>query len=171
METLIIIGLIILVIYLLSRNETEKESFNGTNSRKTSSYHHKNYQFNEDSPRAPKDPIITKVVGVTFENRQIIIKQLHIGEMLELVQEPENPYDPNAVKVISRSGEDIGYLNKRLAEEVQWYFDASWLSRYAEILDIIGDSSEGQNIGVVIKIYPPSLEEALFTDHLRYPRF
>jgi len=171
METLIIIGLFVLVIYLLIRNETKEGSFNRPSSSKTSNYQRKDNKINEDLPRAPKDPIITKIVGVTFENRQIIVKQLRVGEMLELVQEPDNIYDPNAVRVIRQSGEQVGYLNKNIAEEIQWYFDASWLHHEVEILDIIGKPSVGQSLGVLIKIFPPTLDEVLFFDEIRYPRF
>ena len=170
MEALVTIGLIVLVIYLISINVSKEKSSNSSNSNKTSKYTHKYYKFNEDYPRAPKDPIITKIVGVTFENRQDIIKRLSVGEMLKLVQQPDNIYDPNAVKVIRKSGEQIGYLKKEIAQDIQWYFDSSWVTHWAEVLDIIGKPSIGQSLGVVIKIYPPTLEEVLFFDDLKHPR-
>ncbi len=67
----------------------------------------------------------SKVVGVSKENedstsRQRIIKQEVAEEdALILEAEPTNPYDPNAVKVLSRLGNQIGYLNKEMAEKIK----------------------------------------------------
>ena len=40
------------------------------------------------------------------------------GEPLRFVADPGNPYDENAIKVLRSSGEQLGYLNKELAEEI-----------------------------------------------------
>lgn len=40
-----------------------------------------------------------KIVGVTFENRQNLIKKLQVNEELKLVREPNNLFDKNAVAV------------------------------------------------------------------------
>lgn len=66
----------------------------------------------------------TKVVGVSKDNqdgtsRQEIIKQEVAEEdKLSLEAEPSNPFDPNAIKVLSKNGNQIGYLNKEMAETV-----------------------------------------------------
>ena len=66
----------------------------------------------------------TKVVGVSKNNsdgssRQEIIKtEVQEEDKLQLLAEPENPYDPNAVMVLSKLGNQIGYLNKEIAERV-----------------------------------------------------
>ncbi len=51
----------------------------------------------------------TKVAGVTFEGRQDIIKGLHSGTDIMFERDPENKYDPNAVKVLAE-GKHIGFL-------------------------------------------------------------
>jgi len=67
----------------------------------------------------------TKVVGVSKDNedgtsRQAIIKaEVAEEDKLQLEAEPSNPYDPNAVKVLSPKGNQIGYLNKEMAETVK----------------------------------------------------
>ena len=67
----------------------------------------------------------TKVVGVSKENadgssRQDIIKvEVEEGDQLSLHAEPDNPYDPNAVQVLSKYGKQIGYLKKEMAEKVK----------------------------------------------------
>ena len=66
----------------------------------------------------------TKVVGVSKDNqdgssRQDIIKrEVAEDDKLLLEAEPENPYDPNAVKVLSKNSNQIGYLNKEMAETI-----------------------------------------------------
>ena len=51
----------------------------------------------------------TKVAGVTFEGRQDIIKGLRSGTDIMFERDPENKYDPNAVKVLAE-GKHIGFL-------------------------------------------------------------
>ena len=65
----------------------------------------------------------TKVVGVTHKNpngksRQSILKKCKPLELLELEHDDENPHDANAVRVCRGNGEQIGFLNARLASEV-----------------------------------------------------
>ncbi len=84
----------------------------------------------------------SKVVGVSKENpdgasRQEIIKnEVEEGDLLSLEVEPENEFDPNAIKVLSRTGNQIGYLSRETAErirsaiqnEVSITVKASWVS-------------------------------------------
>lgn len=63
--------------------------------------------------------VVLKAVGVTFANndgteRQDVIKQLNKGDNIVLVREPNNSYDPNAVKVITEYGQ-AGYIGKDYA--------------------------------------------------------
>ncbi len=72
------------------------------------------------------DEFFSKIAGVTHENsdgssRQQIIARCHAGERLILQAEPENPYDPHAVKVLRTNGEQLGFLGARLAAELQPY--------------------------------------------------
>ncbi len=53
-----------------------------------------------------------KVVGVTFENRQRVIRKLNLGDKLQFVLEPTNPYDRYAIKIVTMDGQDIGYVSK-----------------------------------------------------------
>lgn len=60
----------------------------------------------------------TKIVGVTFENRQEIIAKLSEGQILQLRREPQNNYDSNAIKLETSTGEMVGYLRAELAQEL-----------------------------------------------------
>lgn len=84
----------------------------------------------------------TKVVGVSMTNedgisRQDIIKrEVEEEDKLYIEPEPENEHDPNAVRVLSRNKNQIGYLNKEMAEtllpairnETDIRVKASWVS-------------------------------------------
>ena len=66
----------------------------------------------------------TKVAGVCFENddgthRQDILKKCEKGMRVNLIPEPDNPYDENAVKVVlENTSEQLGYLNRYQAPDI-----------------------------------------------------
>lgn len=84
----------------------------------------------------------SKVVGVSQENddgssrQEIIKREVLEGDKLSLEAEPNNPFDENAVKVLSKFSNQIGYLKKELAEKVKPAVDndteihvtASWVN-------------------------------------------
>jgi hypothetical protein len=51
-------------------------------------------------------------VGVSYDNRQEVIKRTAAGEPLLVVREPTNPVDRNAVAVLTIRGEQLGYVKK-----------------------------------------------------------
>jgi len=67
----------------------------------------------------------TKVVGVSKQNQdgssrqEFIRSEVAEDDKLNLEPEPGNPYDPNAVKVLSSKGNQIGYLSREMAEKVK----------------------------------------------------
>lgn len=84
----------------------------------------------------------SKVAGVSMDNpdgssRQDIIKrEVSEEDQLSLELETDNPHDPNAVKVLSKFGHQIGYLRRDVAEQVkpailneaEVHVKASWVS-------------------------------------------
>jgi len=79
----------------------------------------------------------TKVVGVTFEGRQEIIRRLTAGDALTLERQPANPVDPHAVRVLTRAGEQVGYLSARVAARLAPSMDSG--TRYtATVSQITG---------------------------------
>ncbi|MEM9338038.1 MAG: HIRAN domain-containing protein [Bacteroidota bacterium] len=84
----------------------------------------------------------SKVVGVSKLNddgssrQEIILREVQEGDALFLEAEPDNPYDANAVKVLSEKKNQIGYLSSSLAEKVKPAMDnqteiivrASWVN-------------------------------------------
>lgn len=64
-------------------------------------------------------PITTKLSGVTFGDAQNNIKTFGCEDIgsYALVREPENPHDPNAIRV-EVAGYFIGYIPKKIAKWV-----------------------------------------------------
>jgi hypothetical protein len=68
-----------------------------------------------------------KVAGTNHLNddgssRQAILSQCQPRDFLRLILEPDNPVDPDAVKVVRQDGKQIGYLPKRVAATMQTHF-------------------------------------------------
>lgn len=90
----------------------------------------------------------TRVAGVTYQNedgtsRKDIIAGLSSGDKLRLEREPDNKYDPNAVKVCALCGDtwkQIGYLPKDVAGEVSTALEAG--QKYSVILEDFGVSND-----------------------------
>lgn len=115
----------------------------------------------------PSIKMHTKVVGVTKVNedgrrrQEIISEDLYEGMDLVLEREPDNPYDPNAVAVLTSSyGDQVGYLNKDLAAELAPLMDDGQLVT-ATVADITGGELDGKTYGVNILITVLTKEETL----------
>ncbi len=94
------------------------------------------------------DDFFTKIVGVSFERRQDLIAGLSAGEPLDLVREPENPHDANAIQV--RYGSlQLGFVRREIAKHLVPNIDAG--DRYtAEVASVTGGGEK--NIGVNIHV-------------------
>jgi single-stranded-DNA-specific exonuclease len=94
------------------------------------------------------DNFYTKVFGVSFEGRQNIVAGLEKGDALDLVREPENPHDPNAIAV--RYGRlQLGYLRREIALQLAPNIDAG--ERYAATIGSITGGG-AKNVGVNIHV-------------------
>lgn len=74
----------------------------------------------------------TKLVGLQFRPPEVqeIVQGLEEGDNLELVREPTNPYDENAIRII-RDGEFLGFVaaSKAIntASEIAPFLDQGYL--------------------------------------------
>lgn len=95
------------------------------------------------------DCFYTKIAGVSFEGRQDKIRDLAPGQKLVLTREPENEFDPNAIKVTAPGSIDLGFLNARLAKQL-----APLLDEGREYNVIVTDVTGGNdsNFGVNVEI-------------------
>ena len=64
-------------------------------------------------------PITTKLSGVTFSDAQANVRTFGCEDIgsYELVREPDNPHDPNAIKV-QVAGHFLGYVPSKIARWV-----------------------------------------------------
>jgi single-stranded-DNA-specific exonuclease len=93
------------------------------------------------------------VVGVTFDNRQSILRQLSAGETLWLVREPDNAYDRNAIQVQRENGEAIGFLARGLAASLAPYLDRLEEPLPAIVAYLLGGEVLGVRINFTLPVY------------------
>jgi hypothetical protein len=93
------------------------------------------------------------VVGVTFDNRQSILRQLSEGETLWLVHEPDNVYDRNAIQVQRSDGDVIGFLARGLAASLAPYLDRLEYPIPATVAYILGGEVLGVRINFTLPVY------------------
>jgi hypothetical protein len=98
----------------------------------------------------PSIPPHFNVAGVTFEGRQNFIKNLNKDSVFFLVPEPDNEYDPNAVKVIADC-ECIGYVPRDLAPTVAWLLKHNRL-QVSPNGTVHGGFAEGISFGVKVEL-------------------
>ena len=58
--------------------------------------------------------VSVNVAGVTFDQRQELVKMMRVGNAVLLEQEPSNRFDPFAVAVYTLSGEKLGYVPRTM---------------------------------------------------------
>jgi hypothetical protein len=98
--------------------------------------------------------IFTKVVGVSYRNndgsdRRTIIRHCRVPAELQLVPEPNNPFDSNAIGVRRANGEPLGYLNQRLAADMhRWIGNGQhWV---AVLTGIMGN--DAKRVGAILAL-------------------
>ena len=93
-----------------------------------------------------QDQFYTKLVGVTFENRQELVEQLMAGQPLELRREQQNIHDENAIAVFA-DGAQVGYLKRNIARHLAPNFDQG-IGYTAMVVQVTGsaDTNWGANI-------------------------
>ena len=71
-------------------------------------------------------PIQTKLAGVTFDDCQGNIRQWGCPDIgtYAVIREPNNPHDPNAVRVSLFDIYDMGYLPRPVAQSIAPLLDA-----------------------------------------------
>lgn len=110
----------------------------------------------------------TKVVGVTFENRQYIVQTLEKMESsnkdsvdIELRRESDNQYDKNAIAVdvtyedpsfLTKKTRQMGYISKELAEDLAPEMDAGLEFMVVDYQTTGGyNKTRGVNLSIVRK--------------------
>lgn len=72
--------------------------------------------------------IRTSIAGVQHRDiaEQVRFRHLAEGERLLLLPEPDNSYDPNALKVLTEDKVFLGYVPARHCREALAHFDTCW---------------------------------------------
>ena len=100
--------------------------------------------------------IRTKVAGVGFRPNSVLAARYHYLKTgdgsLDLIREPTNQHDPNAVKVVyRRTGNQLGYVKRSLAERIASHLD-SGMKADASILQFTGGTQDKKNVGINIEL-------------------
>ena len=96
-----------------------------------------------------REQFYTKVVGVTFENRQEVIKNINTGEALALRREPNNPFDNRAIGVYYKNS-SIGYLKVSLANNLFSIMDKG--TRYqAYVTQVTGQNRDTLGVNICVQ--------------------
>lgn len=108
----------------------------------------------------------TKVVGVTHPNkdggdRQAIIARCKPFEPVDLEHEDDNPYDPNAIMVLTKDHVQIGYLPREVAPDI-WLRIQQDFSFNTFIVNITGGTASQpmRGMNIVIMVACPGASDA-----------
>jgi single-stranded-DNA-specific exonuclease len=107
---------------------------------------------------ADADSFHTKLAGVSFEGRQDVVTRLEPGAPLRLLRQPDNEFDPNAIAVMAPTGEQVGFLNRRLASVLAPALDAGGLWDVS-VTEVTGGTDDVGSRGVNVLLSRPGLEE------------
>ena len=112
-----------------------------------------------DAPRH----LLTKVVGVTDPNadgssRQEVLALCSPGEKLDLVHDAGNPKHPGTIEVRRTTGEQLGYLNDTLADEVAARQARGWRAA-GYLVDITGEDGNMLGANILIVIATPGVKD------------
>lgn len=94
------------------------------------------------------------VVGVTFDNRQSILKRIYTNYLnkekieLSLEKDEQNIYDKYAIKInLKSTNENIGYVSKEFSEDISMV-----LNELKEVYVKNMYMNKTRNIGVIVKL-------------------
>lgn len=156
MEIFFVILVVFVFIVILAKNDSETS--NNTPSYKQTVYtssqtsSSSNYDDEYTSPYLYKN---IKVVGGFYRSYDAkkVLRSLSIGDYVYFKEEPTNPYDKNAIMVISEDGYHIGYIPRNTTYLIKRRMDIEFVAgfvseatdgRYEFYIDVVelADSSE-----------------------------
>jgi single-stranded-DNA-specific exonuclease len=99
--------------------------------------------------------IQARIVGTSFNGRQAVVAQLQEREQVFLVRDPNNVFDRNAIKVVRKNGQQVGFLDRYLAARLSARLDNYGQPLQAYISSITGGFYPGSCLGVLIRFELP----------------
>lgn len=100
------------------------------------------------------EPVSLAVAGVMHDDRWHTVLRCSLGEKVWLRREPNNAHDTNAIAVVDRRGQHLGYLGRPVAAELAPYMDAGQNPIGAIVTELASDIA-GSAAGVKIGLYLP----------------
>lgn len=98
-------------------------------------------------------PFTTKIAGISRHQKELE-RVRGYGSFFILVREPENKFDPNAIKVMAYGKYDLGYIPRYTAELLAPLLDSGKASRRATFVRAnFSTKVKNGNTGLTIKIY------------------
>lgn len=97
-------------------------------------------------------PMFTKLVGVTFDDRQSNIENSQVGDELLIKHQPLDKYPEATIAINTRTNQILGSIKKDLAEMLVLEFEKDF-ELVGKIADITGDKDRhfGCNIQIISK--------------------
>jgi single-stranded-DNA-specific exonuclease len=92
----------------------------------------------------------TKLAGVTFEGRQEVVARLAPGTPLRLDRQADNEFDACACALFDPQGDQVGFLNRRLAAVLAPAIDAG--ADYEVNVSEVTGGVEGASLGVNVVV-------------------
>ncbi|MBB6460726.1 HIRAN domain-containing protein [Flammeovirga kamogawensis] len=122
----IVIGGFALTLFILSKTSKKKKA-NLLEKQKEETNNYKRYmsRFDDPSVLSKLDTQLCNVAGTRYanddtgENRQDILKESKVGDLLMLLPDELNRYDDAAIKVVRLNGKQIGFLDMDISVEIK----------------------------------------------------
>jgi hypothetical protein len=113
-------------------------------------------ESSESSPVQERRHFFAQVHGIHHRNadgssRQRIIRACRPGELVLLVAEPDNPVDPEALKVCRQNGEQLGYVAAEQAFRITSDMAKGWTFR-ATVEEIYSFADKPHSFGCKLRI-------------------
>jgi hypothetical protein len=99
--------------------------------------------------------LLVRVAGVTFDNRQEIVAQLHPMEAVRLRRDLLNPYDRHAVRIENLAGNQIGFVPREQSPQISALLDSIGGMVIGWVHELTGGVSDYPNRGVIIGLEVP----------------
>lgn len=77
------------------------------------------------------------VAGVMYEGRANTVRTLTLTDMLTLERQPNNAHDPNATRVVTGQGKQVGFIPRRLAAWLAPWLDCYPTQIICEIVELL----------------------------------
>lgn len=113
------------------------------------------------------------VRGFRFYNGEAVLHAMKVGDLLELVREPENRHDHAAI-ALHYNMEKIGYIPRESNEILSRLMDANVIELQAEITHIEQEAKAWENVHIaiyVLKELIETLEETGYLIELTTPKY